>query len=129
MGIHGDQEIAVSTLGCDGYFLADCYCLYIILIDFPYNVIYIYLVILLVIKRHVYFTVTQSNSQKVKATHKIRVQTSKIVSSFKAPSFTCQLIREFTGHKDGIWDVTCAKPGQALIGTASAGNYMLYFLN
>ncbi|XP_022817960.1 WD repeat-containing protein 37 [Spodoptera litura] len=66
------------------------------------------------------FTVTQSNSQKVKASHKLRVQTSKIVSSFKAPSYNCQLVREFTGHKDGIWDVTSARPGQALIGTASA---------
>lgn len=66
---------------------------------------------------------TQSNSQKVKASHKLRVQTSKIVSSFKAPTFTCQLVREFTGHKDGIWDVTSVRPGQALIGTASAGMY------
>lgn len=65
--------------------------------------------------------VSQSNSQKVKASHKLRVQTSKIVSSFKAPSYSCQLVREFTGHKDGIWDVTSARPGQALIGTASAG--------
>ncbi|VVD01564.1 unnamed protein product [Leptidea sinapis] len=60
------------------------------------------------------------NSQKVKTSHKLRVQTSKIVSSFKAPSYSCQLIREFTGHKDGIWDVTTARPGQSLIGTASA---------
>ncbi|CAH2094467.1 unnamed protein product [Euphydryas editha] len=63
---------------------------------------------------------TQSNSQKVKASHKLKVQTSKIVSSFKAPTYNCQLIREFTGHKDGIWDVCTARPGQALIGTASA---------
>ncbi|XP_013170538.1 PREDICTED: WD repeat-containing protein 37 [Papilio xuthus] len=63
---------------------------------------------------------SQSNSQKVKASHKLRVQTSKIVSSFKAPTYNCQLVREFTGHKDGIWDVSTARPGQALIGTASA---------
>ncbi|KAJ2953293.1 hypothetical protein O0L34_g877 [Tuta absoluta] len=63
---------------------------------------------------------TQSNSQKVKASHKLRVQTSKIVSSFKAPTYNCQLVREFTGHKDGIWDVSSARPGQSLIGTASA---------
>ncbi|XP_063367476.1 WD repeat-containing protein 37 [Cydia amplana] len=63
---------------------------------------------------------SQSNSQKVKASHKLRVQTSKIVSSFKAPTYNCQLVREFTGHKDGIWDVSSARPGQALIGTASA---------
>ncbi|GBP03911.1 WD repeat-containing protein 37 [Eumeta japonica] len=63
---------------------------------------------------------SQSNSQKVKTSHKLRVQTSKIVSSFKAPTFNCQLVREFTGHKDGIWDVSTARPGQALVGTASA---------
>ncbi|KPI92319.1 WD repeat-containing protein 37 [Papilio xuthus] len=63
---------------------------------------------------------SQSNSQKEKASHKLRVQTSKIVSSFKAPTYNCQLVREFTGHKDGIWDVSTARPGQALIGTASA---------
>ncbi|KAJ0173643.1 hypothetical protein K1T71_010792 [Dendrolimus kikuchii] len=63
---------------------------------------------------------SQSNSQKVKTSHKLRVQTSKIVSSFKAPTYNCQLVREFTGHKDGIWDVSSARPGQALIGTASA---------
>ncbi|XP_049877725.1 WD repeat-containing protein 37 [Pectinophora gossypiella] len=63
---------------------------------------------------------SQSNSQKVKASHKLRVQTSKIVSSFKAPTYNCQLVREFSGHKDGIWDVSSARPGQALIGTASA---------
>ncbi|XP_047994535.1 WD repeat-containing protein 37 [Leguminivora glycinivorella] len=63
---------------------------------------------------------SQSNSQKVKASHKLRVQTSKIVSSFKAPTYNCQLVREFTGHKDGIWDVSSSRPGQALIGTASA---------
>ena len=67
-------------------------------------------------------TVTQSNSQKVKTSHKLKVQTSKIVSSFKAPTYNCQLVKEFTGHKDGIWDVSTARPGQALIGTASAGN-------
>ncbi|CAF4768188.1 WD repeat-containing protein 37 [Pieris napi] len=64
--------------------------------------------------------ISQNNSQKVKTSHKLRVQTSKIVSSFKAPTYNCQLVREFTGHKDGIWDVSSARPGQALIGTASA---------
>ncbi|CAH0400480.1 unnamed protein product [Chilo suppressalis] len=63
---------------------------------------------------------SQSNSQKVKASHKLRVQTSKIVSSFKAPTYNCQLVREFTGHKDGIWDVSSSRPGQSLFGTASA---------
>ncbi|XP_023940397.1 WD repeat-containing protein 37 [Bicyclus anynana] len=63
---------------------------------------------------------SQNNSQKVKTSHKLKVQTSKIVSSFKAPTYNCQLVREFSGHKDGIWDLSTARPGQALIGTASA---------
>lgn len=72
------------------------------------------------------FSVSQNNSQKVKTSHKLRVQTSKIVSSFKAPTYNCQLVREFTGHKDGIWDVSSARPGQALFGTASAGKLLLF---
>lgn len=50
---------------------------------------------------------------------KIKAQTSKIVSSFKNPSVNCAAVREFSGHKDGVWDVAC-KPGQPLIASASA---------
>ncbi|XP_046996838.1 WD repeat-containing protein 37 isoform X1 [Schistocerca americana] len=60
------------------------------------------------------------SSQKLKTAHKLKAQTSKIVSSFKGPTVSCSLVREFSGHKDGIWDVATARPGQPLIGTASA---------
>lgn len=54
---------------------------------------------------------------KVKASHKLRAQTSRIVSSFKGQSVLSSIVREFFGHKDGVWQVT-SKTG--LIGTASA---------
>nr|CAD7438390.1 unnamed protein product [Timema bartmani] len=60
------------------------------------------------------------SSQKVKTAHKLKAQTSKIVSSFKGPTVSCSLVREFTGHKDGVWEVNVARPGQPIIGTASA---------
>lgn len=57
---------------------------------------------------------------KVKASHKIKAQTSRIVSSFKAQSVVSSTVmREFCGHKDGVWQVA-AKVGQPIIGTASA---------
>ncbi|XP_063231430.1 WD repeat-containing protein 37 isoform X2 [Bacillus rossius redtenbacheri] len=59
-------------------------------------------------------------SQKVKTAHKLKAQTSKIVSSFKGPTVSCSLVREFSGHRDGIWEVSVARPGQPYIGTASA---------
>lgn len=62
-----------------------------------------------------------NSQQKLKTTHKLKAQTSKIVSSFKTPSLNCSMVREFPGHKDGIWDVGVAQNGQPLIGTASAG--------
>lgn len=60
-----------------------------------------------------------SAGSKVKASHKIRAQTSRIVSSFKAQSVVSSLVREFVGHKDGVWQVS-TKHGQPIIGTASA---------
>ncbi|XP_055613295.1 WD repeat-containing protein 37 [Uranotaenia lowii] len=56
---------------------------------------------------------------KVKASHKIRAQTSRIVSSFKAQSVVSSLVREYCGHKDGVWQVS-TKTSQPIIGTASA---------
>ncbi|KAJ8942063.1 hypothetical protein NQ314_010171 [Rhamnusium bicolor] len=61
-----------------------------------------------------------SSSQKSKTAHKLKAQTSKIVSSFKAPQFNCGLIKEYIGHKDGVWEVSVARPGVPVIGTASA---------
>ena len=65
------------------------------------------------------------SSQKLKTAHKLKAQTSKIVSSFKGPTIQCSLVRQFSGHRDGVWDVSVARPGQALIGTASAGKSVL----
>ena len=53
--------------------------------------------------------------------HKLKAQTSKIVSSFKANNLHCSFVREFQGHRDGIWDVAVSSSGsRALLGTASA---------
>lgn len=59
-------------------------------------------------------------TQKVKTAYKLKAQTSKIVSSFKGPTVNCSVVKAFSGHKDGIWEVAVARPGQPLIGTASA---------
>lgn len=64
---------------------------------------------------------SKGGPHKVKTAHKLKAQTSKIVSSFKGPTITCSVVRAFRGHKDGIWDVAVARPGQPLVGTASAG--------
>lgn len=62
----------------------------------------------------------KSLTGSVKAgSYKIRAQTSRIVSSFKAQSVVSSLVRDFTGHKDGVWQVT-SKQNQPIIGTASA---------
>ncbi|XP_050693096.1 WD repeat-containing protein 37-like [Eriocheir sinensis] len=60
------------------------------------------------------------SSQKVKAANKLRVQTSKIVSSFKNDSVSCRMVREYAGHRDGVWDVAVSKGGTPVIATASA---------
>lgn len=70
----------------------------------------------------------------MKTAHKLKAQTSKIVSSFKAPHLNYGLVKEYVGHKDGVWEVSVARPGQPIIGTASAGKlphlekYVKYFL-
>lgn len=64
--------------------------------------------------------VSSGSSQKLKTAHKLKAQTSKIVSSFKTPSVNCNLIKEYLGHRDGVWDVAVGKPGQPVVGTASA---------
>lgn len=60
------------------------------------------------------------SSQKLKTAHKLKAQTSKIVSSFKGPNTQCTMIREYVGHKDGVWEVSVARAEQPVIGTASA---------
>lgn len=65
------------------------------------------------------FGVSTPGSSKIKASHKLKAQTSRIVSSFKGQSILSSIVREYDGHKDGVWQVT-AKIGQPIIGTASA---------
>ncbi|CAB3362763.1 WD repeat-containing protein 37 isoform X2 [Cloeon dipterum] len=62
----------------------------------------------------------QSSLQRVKAATKLKAQTSKIVSSFKGALITTSFVKEFPGHRDGVWDVSCPRSGQPFIGTASA---------
>lgn len=57
-------------------------------------------------------------SQKIKSTYK--VSTSKIVSSFRTTPAAYSLVREYTGHRDGVWEVSVSKAGHPVLGTASA---------
>ncbi|XP_069367621.1 WD repeat-containing protein 37 isoform X1 [Paralichthys olivaceus] len=45
-----------------------------------------------------------------------------IVSSFKATTSRaiCQLVREYVGHRDGIWDLSVTRTQPVVLGTASA---------
>ncbi|XP_077415320.1 WD repeat-containing protein 37-like isoform X2 [Vanacampus margaritifer] len=63
---------------------------------------------------------TSQLSQKLKTTYK--ASTSKIVSSFKPTTSraVCQLLREYAGHRDGIWDLSVTRVQPTLLGTASA---------
>uniref|UniRef100_A0A665XGB0 WD repeat-containing protein 37 n=1 Tax=Echeneis naucrates TaxID=173247 RepID=A0A665XGB0_ECHNA len=63
---------------------------------------------------------TSQLSQKLKTTYK--ASTSKIVSSFKATTSraVCQLVREYVGHRDGIWDLSVTRTQPVVLGTASA---------
>jgi len=60
------------------------------------------------------------SAQKMKPGHRLKAQTSRIVSSFKAPAVICTQSREFRGHRDGVWDVTTSRNGLPLVGSASA---------
>lgn len=59
-------------------------------------------------------------SQKIKSTYKLKASTSRIVSTFKAPALTCRLTKEYVGHRDGVWEVSCSKHCPSIIATASA---------
>jgi len=44
------------------------------------------------------------------------------VSSFKNNTFGLQAVKEYRGHRDGVWEVTaCGRSDVLVIGTASAG--------
>ena len=70
-----------------------------------------------------YFTLTNiagsQISQRLKLTYKS--STNRIVSSFKPVSSGCQLMKEYHGHRDGVWEVNVSHTDQHVIGTASAG--------
>uniref|UniRef100_A0A8D0I9F6 WD repeat-containing protein 37 n=1 Tax=Sus scrofa TaxID=9823 RepID=A0A8D0I9F6_PIG len=68
---------------------------------------------------------TSQLSQKLKTTYK--ASTSKIVSSFKTTTSraVCQLVKEYVGHRDGIWDVSVARTAPVVLGTASADHTAL----
>jgi len=67
-------------------------------------------------------------SQRLKLTYK--TSTSKIVSSFKNSTFGLQAVKEYRGHRDGVWEVTaCGRSDIVVIGTASAGFDSLYLWN
>ncbi|XP_066599018.1 WD repeat-containing protein 37-like [Prorops nasuta] len=63
---------------------------------------------------------SSSSVQKIKASHKLKAQTSKIVSSFKNATMSCSVQREYSGHRDGVWEVSVGRSGQPIIATASA---------
>jgi hypothetical protein len=74
----------------------------------------------------VYFPAGSQISQKLKLTYKS--STSRIVSSFKPISSGCQLIKEYHGHRDGVWEVNVSRTDPHVIGTASAGNDNSHFV-
>ncbi|XP_025083918.1 WD repeat-containing protein 37-like isoform X2 [Pomacea canaliculata] len=57
-------------------------------------------------------------SQKIKTTYK--ASTSKLVSSFRAPNTAYSLVRNYRGHRDGVWEVTVSCFSHQVVGTASA---------
>lgn len=52
----------------------------------------------------------------------------QIVSSFKATTSraVCQLVREYVGHRDGIWDLSVTRTQPVVLGTASAGISLIF---
>lgn len=53
----------------------------------------------------------------------------QIVSSFKATTGSralCQLLKEYVGHRDGIWDLSVTRTQPVVLGTASAGTSRHY---
>ncbi|KAM7379790.1 hypothetical protein PAMP_005316 [Pampus punctatissimus] len=54
----------------------------------------------------------------------LRLDHFQIVSSFKATTSraVCQLLREYVGHRDGIWDLSVTRTQPVVLGTASAVN-------
>ncbi|KAH9496069.1 WD repeat-containing protein 37 [Bulinus truncatus] len=58
-------------------------------------------------------------SQRIKTTYK--QSTSKLVSSFRTPNPAYNVVRQFRGHRDGVWEVSVSRSySHQVIGTASA---------
>lgn len=56
-------------------------------------------------------------------TNKLRAQTNRLMSNLGkggSPALTCTPVRRYTGHKDGIWEVSVSRMGLPILGTASA---------
>jgi hypothetical protein len=54
-------------------------------------------------------------------TNKLRQQTNRIMSNLKGPpTINCIPLRRYSGHKDGVWEVSVSRMGLPIIGTASA---------
>jgi len=55
-------------------------------------------------------------------TNKLKQQTNKIMSNLKGPPalLNCTPLRRYTGHRDGIWEVSVSRMRLPILGTASA---------
>lgn len=75
-------------------------------------------------------TLTSANAPKLWDTSHILhvvVSSVQIVSSFKATTGSralCQLLKEYVGHRDGIWDLSVTRTQPVVLGTASAGTWL-----
>ena len=69
---------------------------------------------------NLFFVASSQLSQRLKMTYK--TSTSRIVSSFRPVSAGWRMVREYRGHRDGVWEVNVSHTDAGIIGTASAGN-------
>jgi len=53
-------------------------------------------------------------------TNRLRAQTNRFVANLKGQGLNCSAVRRYTGHKDGIWEVSVSRMGLPILGTASA---------
>lgn len=40
----------------------------------------------------------------------------------------CQQVKEYVGHRDGIWDLSVSRTQPVILGTASAGRLAIFFI-
>jgi hypothetical protein len=67
------------------------------------------------------FPAASQISQKIKTTYK--ASTSKLVSSFRTTSPAYAQVRNYRGHRDGVWEVSVSRAANQVLGTASAGKW------